>query len=116
RRRACGTHGETVADRRAPSRNVSEVGKPFKLRITGPAARALAGRLPEKIAVAVHEFITTTLLDNPRRLGKRLRLPPYDGTWSARHGGSGGLSEIDNETRTVTVTAVEHRSDAYRSR
>jgi len=95
---------------------VSEVGKPFKLRITGPAARALAGRLPEKIAAAVHEFITTTLLDNPRRLGKRLRLPPYEGTRSARRGSYRVLYEIDDETRTVTVTAVEHRSDAYRSR
>ena len=95
---------------------MSEVGKPFKLRITGPAARALAGRLPEKIAAAVHEFITTTLLDNPRRLGKRLRLPPYEGTRSARRGSYRVLYEIDDETRTVTVTAVEHRSDAYRSR
>jgi mRNA interferase RelE/StbE len=94
---------------------VSE-GKPFELRITGPAARALAGRLPEKIAAAAHEFITTTLLDNPRRLGKRLRLPPYEGTWSARRGSYRALYEIDDENRTVTVTAVEHRSDAYRSR
>jgi len=95
---------------------VSEVGKPFKLRITGPAARALAGRLPDKIAAAVHEFITTALLDNPRRLGKRLRLPPYEGTWSARRGSYRVLYEIDDEHRTVTVTAIEHRSDAYRSR
>jgi len=95
---------------------VSKVGRPFKLRITGPAARALAGRLPEKIATAAHEFITTTLLDNPRRFGKRLRLPPYEGTWSARRGSYRVLYEIDDGTRTVTVTAVEHRSDAYRSR
>jgi mRNA-degrading endonuclease RelE of RelBE toxin-antitoxin system len=95
---------------------VSEVDEPFELRITGPAARALAGRLPEKIAAAVHEFITTTLLDNPHRLGKRLLLPPYEGTWSARRGGYRVLYEIDEENRTVTVTAVEHRSDAYRSR
>lgn len=95
---------------------MSEVGEPFSLRITGPAARTLAGRLPEKIAVAVYEFITTTLLDNPRRLGKRLMLPPYEGTWSARRGSYRVLYEIDEETRTITVTAVEHRSDAYHSR
>lgn len=65
---------------------MNEVGEPFELRITGPAARVLAGRLPEKIAAAVHEVITTTLLDNPHRLGKRLLLPPYEGTWSARRG------------------------------
>ncbi|WP_131767870.1 type II toxin-antitoxin system RelE family toxin [Candidatus Protofrankia californiensis] len=93
---------------------MSEVGEPFDLRITGPAAHALAGRLPEKIATAVHEFITTTLLENPHRLGKRL-LPPYEGTWSARRGSYRVLYEIDEKNRIVTVTAVEHRSDAYRS-
>ncbi|MPZ89549.1 MAG: type II toxin-antitoxin system RelE/ParE family toxin, partial [Nitriliruptorales bacterium] len=61
-------------------------GSPYELRIARPAARALAGRLPEKIAVAVHEFITGTLLENPQRLGKRLLLRPYEGTWSARRG------------------------------
>ncbi|MFY1687772.1 hypothetical protein [Plantactinospora sp. WMMB782] len=28
----------------------------------GPAARALVGRLPEKLVAAVYEFLTTTLL------------------------------------------------------
>lgn len=88
----------------------------YQLRITGPAARALAGRLPEKIAAAVYEFVTTTLLENPYRLGKRLLLPPYEGTWSARRGSYRVLYEIDEARRTVTVTAVEHRADAYRSR
>jgi mRNA-degrading endonuclease RelE of RelBE toxin-antitoxin system len=89
---------------------------PYQLRITGPAARALAGRLPEKVAVAVYEFLTTVLVDNPHRLGTRLVLPPYEGTWSARRGGYRVLYEIDDERRVVTVTAVEHRGDAYRSR
>lgn len=95
---------------------MSGADEPFDLRITGPAARALAGRLPEKIAAAVHEFITTALLDNPHRLGKRLLLPPYEGTWSARRGSYRVLYDMDEENRTVTVTAVEHRSDLYRSR
>jgi mRNA-degrading endonuclease RelE of RelBE toxin-antitoxin system len=88
----------------------------YELRITGPAARALAGRLPEKIATAVYEFITTTLLDNPQRVGKQLLLPPYEGTWSARRGTYRVLYEIDDEQLIVTVTAIEHRADAYRSR
>jgi hypothetical protein len=41
----------------------------YRLQVAGPAARALAGRLPEKIAAAVYEFITTALLDNPHRVG-----------------------------------------------
>jgi mRNA interferase RelE/StbE len=95
---------------------VTEVREPFELRITGPVARAIAGRLPEKIAAAVHEFITITLLENPHRLGKRLLLPPYEGTWSARRGSYRVLYEIDEVNRIVLVTAVEHRADAYRSR
>lgn len=88
----------------------------YRLQVTGPAARALAGRLPEKVATAVYEFITTTLLHNPQRVGKRLLLPPFEGTWSARRGTYRVLYEIDEEDLVVTVTAIEHRADAYRSR
>jgi mRNA interferase RelE/StbE len=88
----------------------------YRLQVTGPAARALAGRLPEKVATAVYEFITTTLLDHPRRVGKQLLLPPFEGTWSARRGTYRVLYEIDEGDLVVTVTAIEHRADAYRSR
>ncbi len=76
----------------------------------------LAGRLPEKVTAAVYEFITTTLPENSHRLGKRLLLPPYEGTRSARRGAYRVLYEIDEEERTVLVSAIEHRADAYRSR
>ncbi|GAA5195236.1 type II toxin-antitoxin system RelE/ParE family toxin [Rugosimonospora acidiphila] len=88
----------------------------YRLRVAGPAARALAGRLPEKVATAVYEFITTTLLEDPHRVGKPLFLPPFEGTWSARRGTYRVLYEVDDEDLVVTVTAVEHRADAYRSR
>ena len=88
----------------------------YRLQVAGPAARALAGRLPEKIAAAVYEFITTTLLENPHRVGNLLVLPPFEGTWSARRGTYRVLYEIDEEDLVVTVTAIEHRADAYRSR
>lgn len=87
----------------------------YRLRMTKTAARALTTRLPEKVATAVHEFVTGPLLDNPHRLGKRLLLPPYEGTWPARRGGYRVLYIIDDEQCTVLVTAVEHRADAYRS-
>lgn len=88
----------------------------YRLRVAGPAARALVGRLPEKISAAAYEFITTTLLENPHRVGKRLILPPFEGTRSARRGTYRVLYEIDDDDRVVTVTAIEHRADAYRSR
>lgn len=94
--------------------NQGQPEKPYQLHITGPAARTLAGRLPEKVATAVYEFLTTTLLDNPQRLGKRLLLPPFAGTWSARRGAYRVLYEIDDDSRIVTVTAVEHHATAYR--
>lgn len=90
--------------------------RPYQLRVTGPAARALATRIPEKVATAACEFLTTVLVENPHRVGKQLQLPPYHGTWSARRGTYRVLYEIDDEERVVTVTAVEHRGDAYRSR
>lgn len=89
---------------------------PYQLRITRPAARALAGQIPEKVATAVYEFLTTVLVGNPYRVGKQLLLPPYEGTWSARRGTYRVLYEIDDEQHVVTVTAVEHRGDVYRSR
>ncbi|WFE26714.1 type II toxin-antitoxin system RelE/ParE family toxin [Solwaraspora sp. WMMD791] len=90
--------------------------RPYQLRFTGPVARALAGRPSEKVAAAVYEFVTTVLVDNPHRLGKPLLLPPYEGTWSARRGAYRVSYQIDDEQRVITVTAVEHRGDAYRSR
>jgi len=87
-----------------------------RLQVSGPAARARAGHLPQEVAAAVYAFITTTLLEDPRRAGKRLVLPPFEGTWSARRGTYRVLYEIDEDDLVVTVTAIEHRADAYRSR
>lgn len=70
----------------------------------------------DEIAAAVHEFITTVLLHNPHGVGKRLLLPSFEGTWPARRGTYRVLYEIDEDARVVTVTAIEHRADAYRSR
>ncbi|GIH96679.1 type II toxin-antitoxin system RelE/ParE family toxin [Planobispora siamensis] len=104
---------DTAAQRTRPT----EDGLPAcTLRITVPAARALASRLPEKVSAAAYEFITGALLENPRRVGKLLLLPPYEGTRSARRGTYRTLYEIDEENHEVIVTAIDHRADAHRSR
>lgn len=72
-------------------------------------------RLPEKVAVAVVEFLSGALVENPYRLGKELGLE-YWGTYSARRGDYRVLYEIDEERRRVLVITVEHRSDVYRRR
>lgn len=85
----------------------------FRLRIARPAARALAEVLPPKVAAAAYAFITGPLLDDPRRIGKPLN-PPLAPAWSARRGDYRVLYLIDDDARTVEVTAIRHRSDAYR--
>ncbi|MST31764.1 type II toxin-antitoxin system RelE/ParE family toxin [Acidimicrobiaceae bacterium USS-CC1] len=86
----------------------------YRLRVAGPAARALAELLPEKVAAAAYEFITEPLLDAPHRVGKPLA-PPMAPAWTARRGTYRILYLIDDAHRTIEVTAVRHRSDAYRT-
>ena len=87
----------------------------YRLVVAGPAARALAGRLPENVVAAVVELMTGDLVVVPRRVGKPLR-GELTGQWSARRGTYRILYEIDDAAMTVAVTAVEHRRDAYRRR
>jgi mRNA interferase RelE/StbE len=90
------------------------VSDPYQLRVARTAARAQSGQLPETVAAAGYQFIVGPLLDNPRRVGKPL-LPPMEPTWTARRGTYRILYLVDEESRTVTVTAIRHRADAYRS-
>ena len=87
----------------------------YELIVTPPAARAIAEQLPEAVATAVIEFLTTTLIHQPRRVGKPLR-QELAGVWSARRGTYRILYRIRDETREVVVLRVEHRSDVYRPR
>ncbi|MGH8932723.1 MAG: type II toxin-antitoxin system RelE family toxin [Egibacteraceae bacterium] len=85
----------------------------YVLRVAGPAARAIAEKLPEAVAAAVLEFVSGPLRENPRRVGTELRGPLF-GTYAARRGSYRVLYTIDEERRVVTVKDVEHRSDVYR--
>ncbi len=85
----------------------------YRLCIARPAARSLAELLPEKVATAAYEFITGPLLVDPHRVGKPLD-PPIAPAWTARRGTYRILYLLDDTDRVVEVTAVRHRSDAYR--
>ena len=85
----------------------------FDLIIAPTARRQLTDRLPEPVAFAAYEFIVGPLLDNPHRVGKRLR-PPPDDRFSARRGTYRVIYRIDDERRRVTVVGVVNRADAYR--
>jgi mRNA interferase RelE/StbE len=85
----------------------------YELVISPTARRQLTEHLPESVAFAAYEFIVGPLLDNPQRVGKRLR-PPLDDRHSARRGTYRVIYRIDDVRRSVTVVAVVHRSAAYR--
>lgn len=85
----------------------------FELVIAPAARRQLTQALPESAAFAAYEFIVGPLLENPSRVGKRLR-PPLDDRHGARRGTYRVIYRIDETQRRVTVLAVVHRADAYR--
>jgi mRNA interferase RelE/StbE len=73
----------------------------------------MTDKLPEPVAFAAYEFIIGPLLENPRRVGKRLG-PPLADRHSARRGTYRIIYRIDEPSHMVTVVAVVHRADAYR--
>ncbi len=89
-------------------------GRRWDLLVAGSARRAL-GRLPDKVAVAVLDFLVGPLLDNPHRVGKPLR-GTLEGLHSARIGPYRVVYEIDEETVSVAVVFIDHRADVYRPR
>ena len=86
---------------------------PYELVLAPPARRAIADRLPEAVAAAVIDFLTTALISTPQRVGKPLR-DDLAGVWSARRGTYRILYRIKEDRREVLVLRVEHRRDAYR--
>lgn len=86
--------------------------EPWRLVVAGPAARNLE-RLPAKYATAVIEALGA-IAANPQRLVMPLRFE-LTGRWSARRGPYRIIYAIDDATRTITVLAIAHRADVYRS-
>ena len=87
---------------------------PWDLVVAGPARRAI-DRLPEKIALAVLDYLVGPLLENPHRVGKPLR-GDLVGLLSARVGAYRIVYEIGEINRTVQVIYIDHRADIYRPR
>jgi mRNA interferase RelE/StbE len=84
----------------------------YGLRLSRAARRALAETLPEAVTAAVWEFINGPLLDDPHRVGKRLRFE-LEGYYSARRGQYRVIYRIDEHEVIVDVIKISHRSDAY---
>ena len=86
----------------------------YELVVARPAARAIAETLPEAVGAAIVDFITGSLIENPRRVGRELR-NELAGIYSARRGSYRVLYRIDENERTVTVLRVDHRGEVYRT-
>lgn len=86
---------------------------PHELVLTPPAARALQTKLPESVAAAAIEFVTGALIQNPRRVEKKLR-GHLAGVYSARRGTYRILYRINEDAHEVIVLRIEHRRDVYR--
>ena len=80
-----------------------------------PTSRRTLARLPEKIATVAVEFSYGSLTENPHRVGKPLK-HGLAGLHSARRGDYRVIYRIDDHLHAVTIMAIEHRYDIYRSR
>ena len=85
----------------------------YELVLAAPARRALTDRLPEAVAAAVIDFLTSALVRDPRRVGKPLQRE-LAGIWSARRGTYRVLYRIVEQPHEVVVLRIEHRRDVYR--
>ena len=65
----------------------------YEVRFTRSARRSLSTTLPPKIAAAAFEFIHTTLVAHPHRLGKQLEAP-FSPLYSARRGVPGDIRHL----------------------
>jgi len=78
--------------------------KDYELVLTPPAQRAIAEKLPESVAAAVIDFLTTALIENPQRVGKPLR-DDLAGIWSARRGTYRVLYRIGEQSKRSLSSA-----------
>jgi len=88
------------------------VSERYRVRVSAPARRQLH-RLPPRVAVAIVEFVTSVLPENPARLSKPLT-GELEGLRSARRGDYRVLIWIDEPESVVVVVRIAHRADAYR--
>jgi mRNA-degrading endonuclease RelE of RelBE toxin-antitoxin system len=84
----------------------------YQIRFQPAARRAISQRLPEAVAAAVLEFCDATLAVNPHRVGKPL-FGPLAGCHGARRGTYRIVYRIEENTHTVHVLDIDHRSDIY---
>lgn len=86
----------------------------YEVRFTRSARRSLSTALPPKVAAAAFNFIHTTLVMNPHRLGKQLGAPLFP-LYSARRGEYRVIYAIFEDIMVIEIVSVVHRRSAYRT-
>ena len=84
----------------------------WRLEVTARVRRDL-DRLPPRIAVAVVEFVTRTLPENPELLSKPLT-GDLEGLRSARRGDYRVIFELRGADRIILLIRLGHRAHIYR--
>lgn len=88
--------------------------RPYRVRFSRSAKRALTHELPGKVAAAAYAFITGALAENPHRVGKQLGEPLHP-LYSARRGEYRVIYRILENEVVIEVVSIVHRRDAYRT-
>jgi mRNA-degrading endonuclease RelE of RelBE toxin-antitoxin system len=84
----------------------------YTVLLSPAAKRAIERDLPEAVAAAVVDFLYGPLAEDPRRVGKPLRLQ-LEGYWSARRGQYRVIYSIHVDEVLVRVVRISHRADVY---
>ena len=77
-----------------------------------PTALRNFDELPEKVAFAILEFATVTLVEEPIKVSKALNAP-FEGLRSARRGQYRIIYSVDAKKNKVLIHGVKHRNVAY---
>ncbi len=91
----------------------TEAAQRYEVRFQPSARPTIAEPFPESVAAAVLEFCDAALAVNPHRVGKSL-FGPLAGCQGARRGTYRIVYRIDEDSHTVHVLDVDHRSEIYR--
>lgn len=84
----------------------------YRTVLTAAALRTLRS-VPPRVIEPLVAFIFGGLAANPRRRGKPLH-SELAGHWSARRGEFRIVYRLDEQSRTMYVLKIGHRSDIYR--
>jgi mRNA-degrading endonuclease RelE of RelBE toxin-antitoxin system len=91
---------------------VTDAQAQYRAVLTAAALRTLQV-IPPRVGEPLVAFIFGSLAEAPRRRGKPLQRE-LAGRWAARRGDFRIIYRLDDDTNTMYVLMIAHRSDVYR--